>query len=251
MTHPIRVTGLDVRLDSRPVLRDVSMHVGTGELVTILGANGSGKSTLVRTIVGLLPASRGDVELFGTPIDEFDAWHRLGYVPQRSASVPGVPATVEEVVAAGLLSRRRLFHRMDKSAVGEALERVGLADLRSRPVTQLSGGQHQRVLIARALVTHAELLVMDEPTAGVDHENTVALAQLLGSLVADGTTVALVAHDLGPVRPFVSRAVVLTEGHVTYDGPCAELREDDHHDHPHHDDEPMPQHQPVPPEGVW
>lgn len=251
MSDPIRVTGLDVHLDSRPVLRDVSMRVGVGELVTILGANGSGKSTLVRTVVGLLPASRGEVRLFDTPIDDFDAWHRIGYVPQRSAAVPGVPATVDEVVSAGLLSQRRLFRRVDHASVGEALERVGLTDLRSRPVANLSGGQHQRVLIARALVSHAELLVMDEPTAGVDHENTVALAELLGSLVADGTTVALVAHDLGPMRPFVSRAVVLSDGRVTYDGPCEQLSEDDHHDHPHHDHDAVQQAQPVPPEGVW
>ncbi|KQY59615.1 ABC transporter [Aeromicrobium sp. Root495] len=250
MTDPIRVTGLDVHLDARPVLRDVSMHVGAGELVTILGANGSGKSTLVRTAVGLITPTRGEVTLFGTPIDAFREWHKIGYVPQRSASVPGVPATIDEVVSAGLLSQRRLFRRIDRTAVGEALERVGLAHLHARPVAQLSGGQHQRVLIARALVSHAELLVMDEPTAGVDHENTVALAELLGSLVADGTTVALVAHDLGPVRPFVSRAVVLSDGRVTYDGPCEQLSEDDHHDHPHHDDDAQPA-QAVPPEGVW
>ncbi|RYJ01557.1 MAG: metal ABC transporter ATP-binding protein, partial [Actinomycetales bacterium] len=161
MTDPIRVTGLDVHLDARPVLRDVSMHVGAGELVTILGANGSGKSTLVRTAVGLITPTRGEVTLFGTPLDAFREWHKIGYVPQRSASVPGVPATIDEVVSAGLLSQRRLFRRIDRTAVGEALERVGLAHLHDRPVAQLSGGQHQRVLIARALVSHAELLVMD------------------------------------------------------------------------------------------
>ncbi len=234
---PLAVRGLDVRRDGRPVLAGVDLTVGSGELVALLGANGSGKSTLVKTAVGLLPASAGSVELFGTPLARFGDHGRLGYVPQRSGAVTGVPATVAEVVLSGRLARRHLWarpNRADRAAAERAIEQVGMAELRRRPVAELSGGQHQRVLIARALATDPDLLVMDEPTAGVDRHHTQAIADLVGELTAAGTAVLLVAHDLGPVEPYVDRAVVLRDGQVMYDGSCGGVRDEMHHDHAHH-----------------
>lgn len=252
---PLVVRGLDVRRDGRPVLAGVDLEVGPGELVALLGANGSGKSTLVKAAVGLLPATAGTIELFGTPLARFRDHARLGYVPQRSDSVPGVPATIGEVVLSGRLARRRLAARptrADRAAVQHALELVGMDHLRRRPVTDLSGGQHQRVLIARALATEPDLLVMDEPTAGVDRHHTAAIADLVGELTEDGVAVLLVAHDLGPVEPHVDRAVVLRDGEVAYDGPCGGIREDMHHDHAHHDVlPPVDPADVVPTEGVW
>lgn len=253
--QPLVVRGLDVRLDGRPVLAGVDLTVGSGELVALLGANGSGKSTLVKTAVGLLPASGGTVELFGTPLSRFHDHARLGYVPQRSGAAPGVPATVTEVVLSGRLSRRRLMTRpgrADRAAAERAIEQVGMAELSRRPVAELSGGQHQRVLIARALAGEPELLVMDEPTAGVDRHHTAAIAELVGELTASGTAVLLVAHDLGPVEPYVDRAVVLRDGHVVYDGSCGGVRDDMHHDHAHHaHPKAVDPADVVPTKGVW
>jgi zinc transport system ATP-binding protein len=234
---PLAVRGLTVALDGRPVLRQVDLDVSPGEFVTLLGANGSGKSTLVRAAVGLVPASAGTVELFGTPLHRFRDRQRLGYVPQRSRAVAGVPATMHEVVMSGRLARRRFAgwrSRADVTAVDAAIARVGLSDRSRSAVSDLSGGQQQRVLIARALASQAELLIMDEPTAGVDHDNQESLAELLGGLVAEGTSVLLVAHELGPLRPLIHRAVVLSAGQVTYDGPVDVIRDAEHvHVHQH------------------
>ena len=233
----LSVQGATVTLGGRPVLRDVDLEVAEGEVVALLGGNGSGKSTLVRAAIGLIPLDEGSVELFGTPLAQFRAWHRLGYVPQHSRAVAGVPATVHEVVMSGRLSRRRfvgLARKADHDAVVGAVARVGLADRVRSPLADLSGGQQQRVLIARALAGDADLLVMDEPTSGVDHENQEALAELLGGLVHDGASLLLVAHELGPMRPLVDRAVVLRDGRVDYEGPVSGVTFEEHQQVHHH-----------------
>jgi zinc transport system ATP-binding protein len=252
MSAPLTARGVTVSLDGRPVLRGVDLEVDAGELVALLGTNGSGKSTLVRATVGLVPLTKGTVELFGTPLEKFREHRRLGYVPQRSHAVAGVPATVREVVMSGRLSRRRfvgLRSAADVTAVESAVARVGLTDRLRSPVADLSGGQQQRVLIARALATEAELLIMDEPTAGVDHDNTESLAELLGGLVHDGASVLLVAHELGPMRPLVDRAVVLSQGRVAYDGPCEGVTEQHAHVHQHSGAPEVPS--ALGGEGVW
>ncbi|WP_446210950.1 metal ABC transporter ATP-binding protein [Micromonospora sp. IBSANI012] len=247
MTAPvITVTHGAVGYDGRPVLRDVSLTVTAGEVVAVLGANGSGKSTLIRAVLGLVPLAAGSVELFGTPQRRFRQWRRIGYVPQRLGAGGGVPATVREVVASGRLARRGVLRppgRADREAVDAALRAVGLADRAADPVATLSGGQQQRTLIARALAGRPELLVLDEPTAGVDAASQEAFATALRDFVADGGTVLLVAHELGPLRPLISRAVVVHQGGICHDGavpePAGHHAEPDHdHVHPHGPDEP-------------
>lgn len=208
-------------LGSRLILRGIDLTVHRGEVVALLGANGSGKSTAVRAVVGQTPLSGGELTLFGTPFRRFRQWHRIGYVPQRTTAAGGVPATVREVVSAGRLARTGLrpLLRGDRAAVGRALDRVGLADRARDSVEALSGGQHQRVLIARALVNEPELLIMDEPMAGVDLASQDVLADTLREQVAGGATVLLVLHELGPLEPLIDRAVVLRDGCVVHDGP--------------------------------
>ena len=253
MTPPLAIRGACVNLGGRPVLQQVDLDVSTGEFVALLGTNGSGKSTLVRAAIGLVPMASGSVELFGEPLAKFSSWKRLGYVPQRSTATSGVPSTVHEVVMSGRLARRRLFSRRspaDLSAVVEAVERVGLIDRLRDSINELSGGQQQRVLIARALAAQADLLVMDEPTAGVDHDNQESLAELLGGLVNSGTSVLLVAHELGPLRPLIDRTVVLRAGRVEYCGPVSGI-EDDEHAHVHaHTGQPTKPGM-LSPEGIW
>jgi zinc transport system ATP-binding protein len=230
-----------VELGGRPVLRGIDLSVAPGEVVAVLGANGSGKSTLVRSMLGLAPMMRGEVRLFGSSLERFRDWRRVGYVPQRATAAGGVPATVREVVAAGRLSRRRLFRPMrgaDRRAVEEAIRAVGLLDKAHDRVSTLSGGQQQRTLIARALAGEPDLLVLDEPTAGVDQESQQAFADALAALVGRGATVVIVLHELGPLEPLIGRTVVMREGRVAYDGrPVASLREAQHthvSEHGHH-----------------
>ena len=236
---PVLLDQVSVSIGGRPILRDVDLTVRTGDMVTLLGPNGSGKSTLVRAVTGLLPRTRGTIRLFGTPLDDFSDWHRLGFVPQRSTATGGVPATVREVVASGRVGRRRLLRPTsgaDRRAVEAALDVVGLADRASYGVSQLSGGQQQRVLIARALAGEPDLLVLDEPTAGVDLPNQRALAEALGRLKARGATILLVAHEIGPMAPLIDRSVVMRDGRVAYDGPPLTQEvaaHTHHHDHNH------------------
>ncbi|MGQ5263936.1 metal ABC transporter ATP-binding protein [Micromonospora sp. ZYX-F-536] len=235
-----------VGYDGRPVLRDVSLTVTAGEVVAVLGANGSGKSTLIRAVLGLVPLTAGSVTLFDRPLRRFRQWERIGYVPQRLGAGGGVPATVREVVASGRLARRGVLRppgAADRAAVDAALRSVGLADRASDPVATLSGGQQQRTLIARALAGQPELLVLDEPTAGVDAASQEAFAGALRDFVTDGGTVLLVAHELGPLRPVISRAIVVHQGGICHDGtvpdPAGHHAEPDHdHVHPHGPDEP-------------
>ncbi|MFY4717906.1 metal ABC transporter ATP-binding protein [Streptomyces sp. LaBMicrA B280] len=217
----ISLRGVRADLGGRPVLRGIDLTVARGEVVALLGANGSGKSTAIRTIIGQVPVADGAIELFGTPRRAFRDWSRVGYVPQRTTAAGGVPATVTEIVSSGRLARTRfgLFRKDDRDAVREALELVGMADRAKDSVNALSGGQHQRVLIARALVARPELLIMDEPMAGVDLASQEILARTLRTQVEAGTTVLLVLHELGPLEPLIDRAVVLRDGCVLHDGP--------------------------------
>nr|WP_262387165.1 metal ABC transporter ATP-binding protein [Streptomyces sp. TRM49041] len=242
----ISVREATATLGSRPVLRGIDFTVDHGEVVALLGANGSGKSTAVRSVIGQVPLTGGAISLFGTELRRFRDWARVGYVPQRTTAASGVPATVREVVASGRLSRTKLRRpsKADRAAVERAIELVGLADRAGESVWALSGGQHQRVLIARALASEPELVIMDEPMAGVDLASQEVLAATLREQVANGTTVLLVLHELGPLEPLIDRAVVLRDGCVVHDGPPPEavgqhaLPGHDHV-HPHAADEPL------------
>jgi zinc transport system ATP-binding protein len=244
VTPPVLdLRGACVAYDGRLALAGVDLRVDAGEVVALLGANGSGKSTLVRALLGLVPLASGSVALFGTPLERFRDWPRVGYVPQRTTAASGVPATVREVVATGRLSRLGRFRRMrgaDRDAVTAALETVDLLDRSRDSVGTLSGGQQQRVLIARALASEPDLLVLDEPTAGVDAANQQALSDTMRRLARRGTTVVVVTHELGQLHDLVRRAVTLSHGRVLHDGPPPEpdhlhLHDPDHAHPPHED----------------
>src|SRR4051812_3557693 len=165
-----------------PVLDDVSLELCGGEFVALVGPNGSGKSTLLRLLVGLLAPQRGRVSLFGSDPRQLRDRARLGFVPQRPTLASGVHATVEDIVRAGRLTRSGWIGRRtagDRAAIDGALEAVGLTSLRHEAVDRLSGGQQQRAFIARALCGEPELLVLDEPVAGVDADSQRAFSASL------------------------------------------------------------------------
>lgn len=219
----IELRGASIGYGERPVVRDIDLHLHRGEVVALVGPNGSGKTTVVRGILGLAPIMAGQVLLFGTPAADVDDRWRVGYVPQRHTVVGAIPSTVAEVVGSGRLPRKRLFSRTtaaDRSAVTEAIDLVGLGERRDAPVSTLSGGQQRRVLIARALASQPEVLIMDEPTAGVDAENQARLGRTLERLVAHGLTLLVVTHDIAPLRSVLTRAVVVNDGRITRDLPA-------------------------------
>jgi zinc transport system ATP-binding protein len=217
----LAVQDLVVHLGGSPVLGGVTAVVRPGEAVALLGGNGSGKTTLVRTALGLVPHQGGTVQLFGENPSRFRAWHRIGYVPQRStAGLAG--AKVSEVVASGRLARRRPLWPMsseDRKAVRAAMDAVGLEGRANDELAHLSGGQQQRVMIARALAGTPDLLVLDEPTAGVDLEHQEVLAQLLTRRLAAGIALLVVLHEAGALAPLIDRAIRLQDGRVVPNEP--------------------------------
>jgi zinc transport system ATP-binding protein len=199
------------------VLRNVSLAVEQGEFVAIAGPNGGGKTTLLRLVLGLERPAAGRVRV---------ETRRLGYLAQRTEAGVDAPLTVRELVGAGRVARTRLVGPLapkDRDAVREAIVRVGLGRLADRRLRTLSGGQQQRAFIAKALAAEPELLVLDEPTTGVDAESQEAIAELLERLrSALGMTILYVSHEFGAVERFVER-VVLVRGEIVFDGPPSEL----------------------------
>ena len=231
----IAASALSVALSGQPVLDGVDLTVNPGQAVAVLGGNGSGKTTLLRALLGHVPLTRGAVELFGEPLAHFRDWRRVGYMPQRGAVQVGV-ATVDEIVASGRLPHRRAFAPLgadDRAAIEDALATVHLTDLRRRPMSRLSGGQRQRALIARALATRPDLVILDEPLAGLDTDTQEGLAEVLGRLKANGTAVLIVLHELGPLEPMLDSCTVLAAGRVIYDGPLQSGPSAGDHHHAH------------------
>lgn len=198
------------------------LNVDEGEVVALLGPNGSGKTTLLKGVLGLVECLGGDVELLGRPLGELRDRSPIGYVPQRQTAAGPIPVTVRELVRSGRLARTGMFRRNradDDRAIREAIRAVDLLDKEGQPIATLSGGQQRRALVARALAGGATVLLLDEPLAGVDQANQDAMAVALGALVANGVTVVVVLHELGPLEPLVTRAVCLDAGAVVFDGP--------------------------------
>ncbi len=211
-----------------PVLRDVELRIEQGEFVAIAGPNGGGKTTLFRLALGLARPAAGEVLLFGEPAGAFSRRERLAYLPQRPRLETAAPATVREVVSAGRLAVAGLFGPLrahHRARVEEAIGKVGLAGLASTPISNLSGGQQQRALLAKALAGEPELLVLDEPTTGVDTEAQEALAAFLDRLHRElGVTILYVSHEFGAVERFVER-LVLVRGGIVFDGSPSALPE--------------------------
>jgi zinc transport system ATP-binding protein len=237
MTTAIRLRDASIGYGDVPVVCGVDLTVRAGEAVAVLGSNGSGKTTLSRGLLGLAAVLGGEVEVLGAPVGRLRERGRIGYVPQRHTVSGAVPATVREVVGVGRLARLGLFRRLrpaDRAAVADAVAAVGLSDRIGDPVASLSGGQQRRVLVARALAAQPELLIMDEPTAGVDTASQEALAAVLADVSASGTTLLVVTHETGPLTGVLTRAVVVDHGRIGYDGPLAgaESPADGGHHHP-------------------
>jgi zinc transport system ATP-binding protein len=209
-----------------PVLADVDLTIERGQFVAIAGPNGGGKTTLLRLILGIERPTAGQALLFGEPAHRFSRRETIGYLAQRAQLGVSAPATVREVVAAGRLPRVGLLRRAgpeDRRLIGEAIARVGLTEMANRPLARLSGGQQQRAFIAKALATEPELLVLDEPTTGVDAEAQEAFAALLDRLHRElGVTILYVSHEFGSVERFVER-IVLVRGGIVFDGSPSEL----------------------------
>jgi zinc/manganese transport system ATP-binding protein len=217
----IEVSGLRCAYGGAPpILEDVSLAIPEGAFVGIVGPSGAGKTTLMRTLLGALQPVAGSVRVFGAE----SSAQQVGYVPQLETVDWNFPVTVSEVVGMGLAQQGRLFSwpwlsAPHKKRVGRLLERLGIGDLEYRHIRDLSGGQQQRVFLARALVREPRLLLLDEPTTGVDIKTRHDVLHLLAELNHDGVTVVLTTHDLNSVAAHLPQVVCLNRRVVAYGPP--------------------------------
>jgi zinc transport system ATP-binding protein len=194
------------------VAREISLTICRGERWFLLGVNGSGKTTLLRTLLGLLPPSGGSVTYAGGTLDRT----RTGFVPQKLETSPSLPTTVGEFVRLGLVGARHVADVDRTEQVGRALATVDLFDACRQSLWTLSGGQRQRATLARALVREPDVLLLDEPTAGLDAESESAFLRLLARLNRErGLTLVVVSHDVEVVREMASHVAVFLDGRVT------------------------------------
>ncbi len=220
----IRVEGLSAGYEGKTALSDVDFRVRAGECVGVVGPSGSGKTTLLRVLLGNVPAYMGTVEVDGQPVSQRRR-PSVGYVPQLETIDWNFPVTVEEVVLMGRATTSGLWpwpRRQDRVEMMDLLDRLGIAAYRRQHIRNLSGGQQQRAFLARALIRNPRLLLLDEPTSGVDIKTRDDILHLLVDLNRAGVTVVLSTHELNAVAAHLPRVVCINRG-VVADGPPAEV----------------------------
>lgn len=211
----VALRGVRFGFGAAPVLDGVDLDLTAGEFVVLTGANGSGKSTLLRLTLGLLRPDAGSVRVFGLDPSSAAARRRIGYAPQGLRMATSLPVSVEEVVTAGLTGRSGPLHRPDRAdrgAVADAIAEVGLGGLERECLFELSGGQQQRAILARAMVSRPDLLLLDEPTTGIDQQLRPQIAADLRARAASGATVVAVSHDPDDFHEACDRILVVRDG---------------------------------------
>jgi len=217
----IAVENLSVKMHNSIVLSDISFKVKSGEYIGIVGPNGSGKSTLIRTLLGLKDIEHGSIEIMGKPLAQFSAWHKIGYLPQATVIAnKSFPASVGEVVATGLLGCKsfpRRLNKADRDTVLQTLKVFEIEHLYKEQIGKLSGGQSQRVFLARAMVSDPDILILDEPTAALDPVTRTHFYETIASLNLERKkTVLLVTHDSSMIGKYADKLLYLDRSLVFY-----------------------------------
>jgi zinc/manganese transport system ATP-binding protein len=212
----LRVEDIDVAIDGREILHDVNFRIDHGEFTGLIGANGSGKTTLFRVILGLQTPARGRVSIHGEPLQRSN--RSVGYVPQKVLFDPDMPIRARDLVALGIDGNRYGLlrrSRADHLAVEEMLEAVDAQEFADRKVGGLSGGEQQRVMVAHALVSQPELLLLDEPLANLDPGSAQEIIALLHQVARQQhVAIFLSAHEMNPLLPVMDRVVYVANGRV-------------------------------------
>lgn len=222
--NAIDVENVNVVLEGKNVLEDVSFKLEEAAFLSIMGPNGSGKTTLIRTLLGMIKPSSGNVKVFGIDPSKrpFDVRKMVGYVPQKERINFEVPLTVYDVVGMGLVPRKqapRFFTEHDREQVEEALKLVDMWSMKGEKFSNLSGGQQQRVLIARAIVHEPKLLLLDEPFNGVDANNQRKILEFLKNIKSKKVTVVIVTHDINPLSELTDYVMLLNKRVISFGKP--------------------------------
>ena len=225
--HALDIQGLWTGYGRQAALKDITFQIDAGEVLGIIGPNGSGKTTLLKSILGLVRPWQGDVSVLGRPAEE--QRKLMGYMPQVEQVDWDFPVTVGDVALMGRYAHRGPFRRTtreDREAAGQAMQQTGMYDLRDNLIGELSGGQRRRALLARALANQPQLLLMDEPMAGLDATAQHQLLDLLDDLRSGGTTIVLSTHDLSCVSAYCSYAACLNRKLIAFGPPSQVLNEE-------------------------
>ena len=216
----ITVDSVSFSYQQREILKDVSFSVKERDFIGLIGTNGAGKTTMLRIIVGLLKPTSGEVKLFGQPLSQFKAWEKIGYVPQKNSLNPLFPATVREVVISGLVGKRKWFGRNSKEdyiKCDDALMAMGVEDLADKKIGQLSGGQQQRVFLARALINNPSLLILDEPTVGIDAETQASFFHMIKHMHQHhNMTFLMFSHDMDMIKGYLGDKPAASSGKLNF-----------------------------------
>lgn len=225
-SNTIEATGLSVGYGIHTVVRDIDMTFTAGDLVALIGTNGSGKSTLLKTLAGMLSPIRGKVSVLGA--DPGALPQRVAYLPQHPVSSHTLPLRARDIVGMGRYARLGLFRRptnLDHEAVARAMHRTGAEEFQELPLRELSGGQQQRTHLAQVLAREADVLLLDEPTAGLDMSGKSAVAEIIAKERARGTTVVVATHDLHEAEQ-ASAVMLLAQRVVSFGPPSVALRDE-------------------------
>jgi zinc transport system ATP-binding protein len=226
----ITVDNVSFSYNGNSVLEDINLEIITGDYLGLIGPNGSGKTTLLRLILGLLEPRSGKISLFGKPLHKIKDWTRLGYIPQKATQFENkFPITVWETVSLGRIAKKGLlgkFNREDRKAIDSVLSKVSLLPYQNKLIHELSGGQQQRVFIAKALASDPELLILDEPTVGIDSQSQDEFYELLTQLNKEGKTIVIVSHDISVIANEVTSLACLNKTLVYHGTPKQFIKED-------------------------
>lgn len=219
MNEILSLKQLSFGYEDKSILENVNLSIKKGDFVAITGVNGAGKSTLLKLILGILSPKQGEIEILGEPMKQFNKWQKVGYLSQQVLKKhQQFPATCEEIVKANLFSQigfLRFPTKKHKEKARAALEAVGMAGYEKKLIYQLSGGQQQRVMLAHVLVSEPELIILDEPTTGVDQEAITAFYELLKKLNQEKQmTIIMVTHEMQKSLEYVNRQIYLQEKQV-------------------------------------
>jgi len=210
------VKNLSFILRENTILSNISLEIFHGEYIAIIGPNGGGKTTLIRMLLGLEKPTSGEVRLFGKKMKNFKEWYKIGFVPQRASLVDeNFPATVEDIVKMGRIAKRGIFagfSKKDAEVVEDAMLKMDILHLKEKMVGTLSGGQRQRTMIARALASSPEILILDEPNTGVDMVSQERFYKLLAKLNREeNITIVFITHDIGVIADDITRLFTINQ----------------------------------------
>lgn len=223
MSTILEIKNLSVNYQQDQILNNISFNVESGDFIGLVGPNGSGKTTLIKTILKLLPIKNGEIKLFENNIETFQDFYKIGYLPQKYASSnPLFPATVKEIVLLGLLSQKKIkpiIKKDQKKLIDEILKKLQIKHLENKLLNELSGGQQQKVFLARALVSKPKLLIFDEPSTALDPKSRNMFFDMVQKLnKEDGITIILITHDTGYIGEYANKLLYL-DREIIFFGP--------------------------------